>query len=97
MGDRLTRRTLDAWLKAGDNGPWLWCGEQRRFDAHRRGTGTASFVVQFRVGRGRPDGKEPIHRKRIAEATVHGESGTSLAVARATWIEVDRKAQLGRV
>jgi hypothetical protein len=36
-------------------------------------------------------------RKRIAEAAAHGESGTLLAVARATWIEVDRKVQLGRV
>jgi hypothetical protein len=35
-------------------------------------------------------------RKRIAEAAVHGESGTLLAVARATWIVVDRQVQLGR-
>ena len=36
-------------------------------------------------------------RKRVAEAAVHGEAGTLLAVARATWIAVDRQVQLGRV
>jgi hypothetical protein len=35
-------------------------------------------------------------RKRLAEAAAHGESGTLLAVARATWIAVDRQVQLGR-
>ena len=35
-------------------------------------------------------------RKRIAEAAAYGEAGTLLAVARTTWIEVDRKVQLGR-
>ena len=50
MGDKLTRRTLDAWIKSGDNDAWLWCGEQRGFGAHRRSNGTATFVVQFRVG-----------------------------------------------
>jgi len=34
-------------------------------------------------------------RKRIAEAAAYGEAGTLLAVARTTWIEVDRKVQLG--
>lgn len=53
MAQRLTRRTLDAWIKAGDNEAWLWCGELQGFGAHRRGTGRAAFVVQFRVGRGR--------------------------------------------
>ena len=53
MGDKLTRRTLDAWIKSGENEGWLWCGEQRGFGAQRRGNGTAAFVVQFRVGRGR--------------------------------------------
>jgi hypothetical protein len=36
-------------------------------------------------------------RKRVAEAAAHGEAGTLLAVARATWIAVDRQVQLGRV
>lgn len=34
-------------------------------------------------------------RKRVAEAAMHGETGTLLAVARATWIAVDRQVQLG--
>jgi len=35
-------------------------------------------------------------RKRVAEAAAYGETGELLAVARATWIVVDRKVQLGR-
>jgi hypothetical protein len=35
-------------------------------------------------------------RKRLAEAAAYGETGTLLAVARATWIAVDRQVQLGR-
>jgi hypothetical protein len=35
-------------------------------------------------------------RKRVAEAAAFGEAGTLLAVARATWIAVDRQVQLGR-
>ena len=35
-------------------------------------------------------------RKRTAEAAAHREDGTLLAVARATWIAVDRAVQLGR-
>jgi hypothetical protein len=35
-------------------------------------------------------------RKRVAEAAAYGEAGTLLAVARATWIAVDRQVQLGR-
>jgi len=53
MTNKLTRRALDAWLKAGDNDAWLWCGELRGFGAHRRGAERAAFIVQFRVGRGR--------------------------------------------
>jgi hypothetical protein len=34
-------------------------------------------------------------RKRIAEAAAYGEAGALLAVARATWIAVDRQMQLG--
>ncbi|MGH6709354.1 MAG: hypothetical protein ACREEK_10325 [Bradyrhizobium sp.] len=34
-------------------------------------------------------------RKRIAEAAAYGEAGNLLAVARATWIAVDRQVQLG--
>jgi hypothetical protein len=35
-------------------------------------------------------------RKRLAEAAAYGEAGNLLAVARATWIAVDRQVQLGR-
>jgi hypothetical protein len=35
-------------------------------------------------------------RKRVAQAAAYGEAGTLLAVARATWIAVDRQVQLGR-
>jgi hypothetical protein len=35
-------------------------------------------------------------RKRVAEAAAYGEKGALLAVARATWIAVDRQVQLGR-
>jgi hypothetical protein len=35
-------------------------------------------------------------RKRVAEAAAYGEGGALLAVARATWIAVDRNVQLGR-
>ena len=51
MAGKLTRRTVNAWLRS-DVSSWLWCGELRGFGAHRRG-GKAAFVVQFRVGRGR--------------------------------------------
>ncbi len=53
MGDKLTRRALDAWLKNPTGSAWLWCAELRGFGAHRRDDGRAAFVVQFRVGRGR--------------------------------------------
>jgi len=35
-------------------------------------------------------------RKRVAEAAAYGEWGALLAVARTTWIAVDRQVQLGR-
>src|SRR5436190_5242704 len=53
MGEKLTRRALDAWLKSASEGQGLWCGELRGLGAHRRDNGRAAFVVQLRVGRGR--------------------------------------------
>ena len=53
MAVKLTRRVLDAWLKATPADRWLWCGELRGFGVHSRDSGRAAFVVQFRVGRGR--------------------------------------------
>jgi len=49
--------------------------------------GERCVITAWEVGR---DG-----RKRIAEAAAYGEAGTLLAVARATWIAVDRQVQLG--
>jgi len=49
--------------------------------------GERCVITAWEVGR---DG-----RKRVAEAAAHGEAGTLLAVARATWIAVDRQVQLG--
>jgi hypothetical protein len=49
--------------------------------------GERCVITAWEVGR---DG-----RKRVAEAAAYGEAGTLLAVARATWIAVDRQVQLG--
>jgi hypothetical protein len=59
-----------------------------RIEARPR-PGERCVVTAWEAGR---DG-----RKRVAEAAAHGEDGTLLAVARATWIAVDRQVQLGRV
>src|SRR5713101_1103131 len=53
MGEKLTRRAVEAWLKSDDGSAWLWCGELRGFGVCRRDNSKAAFVVQFRVGRGR--------------------------------------------
>jgi len=58
-----------------------------RIEARPR-PGERCVVTAWEVGR---DG-----RKRLAEAAAHGESGQLLAVARATWIAVERNVQLGR-
>jgi hypothetical protein len=50
--------------------------------------GEHCVIAAWEVGR---DG-----RKRAAEAAIYGEAGTLLAVARATWIAVERQVQLGR-
>ena len=33
MGEKLTRRALDAWFKSESKSQWLWCGELRGFGA----------------------------------------------------------------
>lgn len=54
MGEKLTRRRIEAWLRNPDGGEWLWCGELRGFGVQRRDSDTeAAFVAQFRVGTGR--------------------------------------------
>jgi hypothetical protein len=50
--------------------------------------GERCVITAWEVGR---DG-----RKRVAEAAAYGEGGALLAVARATWIAVDRQVLLGR-
>jgi hypothetical protein len=55
--------------------------------AARPRIGERCAITAWPVGR---DG-----RKRFAEAAIHGEAGRLLAVARATWIAVDRQVQLG--
>jgi hypothetical protein len=50
--------------------------------------GERCVIAAWEVGR---DG-----RKRVAEAAAYGEGGALLAVARSTWIAVDRQVQLGR-
>jgi hypothetical protein len=58
-----------------------------RIEARPR-PGERCVITAWQAGR---DG-----RKRVAEAAAFGEAGNLLAVARATWIAVDRDVQLGR-
>lgn len=58
-----------------------------RIDARPR-PGAPCIITAWPTGR---DG-----RKRMAEAALHDEGGTLLAVARTIWIAVDRDVQLGR-
>jgi hypothetical protein len=56
MGEKLTRRRIESWLRNPTAGEWLWCGELRGFGIQRRGDeagDSAAYVAQFRVGRGR--------------------------------------------
>ena len=53
MANKLTRRAIDAWLRNMNGSRWLWCGETKGFGAKRRGTGTASWIAQSRIGKGR--------------------------------------------
>jgi hypothetical protein len=70
-----------------DQSPILLGRMSARIDARPR-PGERCVITAWETSR---DG-----RKRIAEAAAHGESGALLAVARATWIVVDRQVQLGR-
>lgn len=58
-----------------------------RIEARPR-PGAACIITAWPTGR---DG-----RKRTAEAALHDEAGKLLAVARTTWIAVEREVQLGR-
>jgi len=70
-----------------DRAPILLGRMSARIEARPR-PGERCVITAWEAGR---DG-----RKRVAEAAAYGEAGTLLAVARATWIAVDRQVQLGR-
>ena len=74
-----------------DNGGFdktpLLLGRMSAWIATRPRPGARCVITAWQVGR---DG-----RKRVAEAAVYGE-GSLLAVARTTWIAVERQVQLGR-
>jgi hypothetical protein len=70
-----------------DRTPILLGRMSARIEARPR-PGERCVITAWETGR---DG-----RKRIAEAAAYGETGTLLAVARATWIAVDREVQVGR-
>jgi hypothetical protein len=70
-----------------DGTPLLLGRMSARIEARPR-PGERCVITTWQIGR---DG-----RKRIAEAAAYGETGTLLAVARATWIAVDRQVQIGR-
>lgn len=70
-----------------DRTPILLGRMSARIEARPR-PGERCVITAWEAGR---DG-----RKRVAEAAAYGEAGKLLAVARATWIAVDRQVQLGR-
>ncbi|MET4169984.1 hypothetical protein ABIB99_001059 [Bradyrhizobium sp. LA6.1] len=70
-----------------DKTPLLLGRMSARIEARPR-PGDRCIITAWPTGR---DG-----RKRTAEAALHNESGRLLAVARTTWIAVDREVQLGR-
>jgi hypothetical protein len=69
-----------------DRTPILLGRMSARIEARPR-PGERCVITAWEVGR---DG-----RKRIAEGAAYGEGGELLAVARSTWITVDRQVQLG--
>jgi hypothetical protein len=72
---------------AFDKTPLLLGRMSARIEARPR-PGKRCIITAWPTGR---DG-----RKRTAEAAMHDEAGKMLAVARTTWIAVDRGVQLGR-
>lgn len=71
-----------------DRTPILLGRMSARIEARPR-PGERCVITAWEAGR---DG-----RKRVGEAAAYGETGTLLAVARATWIAVECDVQLGRV
>lgn len=75
-------------VRAESDGTPLLLGRMSvRIEARPR-PGERCVITSWTTGR---DG-----RKRTAEGAAYGETGTLLAVARATWIAVDRQVQIGR-
>jgi hypothetical protein len=77
----------DSVRSQSDGTPLLLGRMAARIEARPR-PGERCVITTWPTGR---DG-----RKRLADAAAYGEDGTLLAVARATWIAVDRQVQLGR-
>lgn len=77
----------DPQTSAVDKTPLLLGRMSARVESRPR-AGTRCIVTAWPTTR---DG-----RKRLAEAALHDEDGTLLAVAKTTWITVDRDVQLGR-
>ena len=77
----------DSGRKESDGTPILLGRMSARVEARPR-PGERCVITTWPTGR---DG-----RKRTAEAAAYGETGKLLAVARATWIAVDRQVQIGR-
>jgi hypothetical protein len=76
----------DRQSSQSDGTPLLLGRMAARIEARPR-PGERCVITAWETGR---DG-----RKRTAEAAAYGEAGALLAVARATWIAVDRQVQLG--
>jgi hypothetical protein len=79
--------TYDEATRGSDLTPVLLGRLSVRIEARPR-PGERCVVTAWQTAR---DG-----RKRLADAAAFGEAGQLLAVARATWIAVDRQVQLGR-
>lgn len=77
----------DPQSNAIDRTPLLLGRMSARIEARPR-TGDRCVITAWPTGR---DG-----RKRMAEAALHDEDGNLLAVAKTTWIAVERDVQLGR-
>jgi hypothetical protein len=79
--------TYDPGSGGWDRAPILLGRMAARIEARPR-PGERCVITTWETGR---DG-----RKRMAETAAYGEAGGLLAVARATWIVVDRQVQLGQ-
>lgn len=93
MGEKLTRRALDNWLKASGGPQWIWCGELRGLGLRRRSAGGATFVVQFRVGRGRSAQKRRVTLGTLPAMTLDEARERAAEYVRAGWRGTDLVAE----